>query len=155
MGGHVPTTETNKQTLYICNGLWAVRFKSTKIMNWTKFQITNPPPPPPPGLGVDGQLGGDHQDWGDVQVRELCSLKICSVFNSKLCLGITFLVFNQQQRFYTFWNGMAIENMNLCFDTKFGKQYLHLWKPILIFVFSGTAIFSQEVVQHQFVVLNK
>jgi hypothetical protein len=52
--------QTNKQTLYSCIGLGAVRFKSTKRMNFTIFQIT-PPPSGPAGLGVDGQQGGDHE----------------------------------------------------------------------------------------------
>ena len=42
MRGCVPTTETNKQPLYSCIGLGAVRFKSTKRMNFTIFQITPP-----------------------------------------------------------------------------------------------------------------
>ena len=61
MRGCVPTTETNKQPLYSCIGLGAVRFKSTKRMNFTIFQITPPPPSGPAGLGVDGQLGGDQE----------------------------------------------------------------------------------------------
>ena len=61
MRGCVPTTETNKQPLYSCIGLGAVRFKSTKRMNFTIFQITPPPLSGPAGLGVDGQLGGDQE----------------------------------------------------------------------------------------------
>jgi hypothetical protein len=70
MGGCLPTTEENKQTLYICIGLGAVRFKSTKRMNFTRFQITSPPPPFWAAvLGVDGEQGGDQdRPGGDVQV---------------------------------------------------------------------------------------
>jgi hypothetical protein len=70
MGGCVPTTEANKQTLYSCIGLGAVRFKSTKRMNFTKFQITSTPPTFwAAGLVVDGQQGGNQdRPVGDVQV---------------------------------------------------------------------------------------
>jgi hypothetical protein len=71
----VPTTETNKQSLYSCIGLGAVRFKSIKRINFTKFQITSPPPPLPPfgpaGLGVDGQQGGDHEGPVDAGQEEV------------------------------------------------------------------------------------
>jgi hypothetical protein len=71
----------NKQTLYSCTHLGAVRFKSyvKKIINFTNFQITSLPPPPPhthtiwaAGLGAYGQQGGDQErPVGDVQVGVL------------------------------------------------------------------------------------
>ena len=59
----------NKQTLYSCTHLGAVRFKSyvTKRMNFTKFQITPPPPPHTPS----GLLDWEHMDSREVTKKDL------------------------------------------------------------------------------------
>ena len=48
--------------------------------------------------------------------------KFCLFLNSNICLSITFSILDKQNWFCTFYNAMAIEKKNLCFDTKIGKD---------------------------------
>ena len=75
--------------------------------------------------GIDGTNGinGIFCQMDAGKIKSISgSVKFSLFLNSNNCLSITFPIFDKQKWFCTFYNAMAIEKTNLCFDTRFGED---------------------------------